>query len=64
MNKFDDIPIKELNKADGYQQPPNNADNITEEDVDESKLTFIQKIEHTKWKIRQKAYKDLSDLFY
>ena len=36
MNKFDDIPIKELNKADGYQMPLNNSDNLQDDDADES----------------------------
>ena len=63
MDKFDDIPIKELNKAEGYQQS-NNPDIIQEEDQEELSVNIFQRIEHSKWKVRMKAYKEISELFY
>lgn len=63
MDKFDDIPIKELNKAEGYQQQ-NNPDVVQEEDNDEAALSIFQRIEHVKWKVRMKAYKEISEQFY
>lgn len=63
MDKFDDIPIKELNKADGYQQNI-TQDTPTEEDTDDNNLSIIQRIEHAQWKVRVKAYKEVSEQFY
>ena len=63
MDKFDDIPIKELNKADGYQQNI-TQDTPTEEDTDDNNLSITQRIEHTQWKVRVKAYKEVSEQFY
>lgn len=61
MGKFDDIPIKELNKAEGYQQQI-KEDVPAEDDTDDiSALNIYQKIEHPQWKIRVKAYKDISE---
>lgn len=39
MERFDDIPIKVLNKADGYQQPAADEQPFDEE-TDESKLSM------------------------
>jgi hypothetical protein len=63
MDKFDDIPIRELNKAEGYQQQ-NNPDVPQEEELDDQSLSIFQRIEHTKWKIRMKAYQEISEQFY
>lgn len=63
MGKFDDIPIKELNKAEGYQLNA-KQDLPTEDDTDETTMTIYQKIDHPQWKIRVKAYKDISEQFY
>ena len=59
MDKFDDIPIKELNKAEGYQTQ--NPDTVQEEDHNESALNIFQRIEHSKWKVRMKAYKEIRE---
>jgi len=63
MDKFDDIPIKELNKADGYQQNI-TQDTPTEEETDDNNISIIQRIEHAQWKVRVKAYKEVSEQFY
>lgn len=34
------------------------------EDDDENKLSLIQRLEHPKWKARQRAYKEISEIFY
>lgn len=64
MSKFDDIPIKVLNKAEGYQEKraEDESENIT--DKDESQLSIIEKIDHPKWKLRMSAYKEINNLFY
>lgn len=77
MNKFDDIPIKELNKQEAYQQKRfdeqedydnshnnngGNANNV--EEKDESNMTLYERVEHPKWKIRMNAYKEINSLFY
>jgi hypothetical protein len=62
MGKFDDIPIRDLNKAEGYQQ--NNKEDLPiDEEADESTLTIYQKLDHPQWKVRVKAYKDISEQF-
>jgi len=63
MDKFDDIPIKELNKADGYQQNI-TQDTPTEEETDDNNISIIQRIEHAQWKVRVKAHKEVSEQFY
>ena len=63
MDKFDDIPIKELNKAEGYQQQQ-QSDIPNEEVYDESELSLITRLDNPVWKIRIKAYKEISELFY
>lgn len=37
---------------------------MLEEDHDESALSIFQRIEHTKWKVRMKVYKEISEQFY
>ena len=37
---------------------------IQEEDNEELSLTIFQRIEHSKWKVRMKAYKEISEQFY
>ena len=64
MDKFDDIPIKELNKAEGYQQKV-QQETPPDEDTDEiTSLSIFQRIEHPQWKIRVKAYKDISEQLF
>ena len=63
MERFDDIPIKELNKAEGYQHQMAEEGQF-DEGADESSLTLIQRANHPKWKIRMRAYKDIGELFY
>ena len=63
MDKFDDIPIKVLNKADGYQQKI-DENNVDGDDEGEEQKSLMDRIDHTKWKVRMKAYKEVSELFY
>jgi hypothetical protein len=37
---------------------------IQEEDNEELSLNIFQRIEHSKWKVRMKAYKEISEQFY
>ena len=63
MHHFDDIPIKELNKK--TEEFKDTQDNNEEEgEKDENDLTLIEKVDHPKWKLRMKAYKQISELFY
>ena len=32
--------------------------------MDEDKLPLIEKMEHPKWKVRLRAYKEISEIFY
>ena len=63
MGKFDDIPIKELNKTEAYQQQV-NQETALDEVMDEDKLPLIEKMEHPKWKVRLRSYKEVSEIFY
>lgn len=63
MEKFDDIPIKELNKADAYKNEIDQNQNEDEDQEDYSK-DLLSKFDNPKWKIRQRAYKALNDKFY
>lgn len=31
---------------------------------DDASLSLVEKLEHTKWKVRMAAYKDINNLFY
>jgi hypothetical protein len=62
MNNFDDIPIKELNKAEGYKQE--RMEENEDEDHEGDNLPVIDRIDHPKWKVRMRAYKNINDLFY
>ena len=63
MERFDDIPIKELHKAEGYQQPEQQQ-NGDDETAEEASLSIVQRLSHPKWKIRMRAYKHISEQFY
>ena len=56
MEKFDDIPISMLNKAEGYQNDIKSEpkDQISEQNNDdiEDNLSILDKIEHKDWRIR------------
>ena len=61
MDKFDDIPIKELNKTEAYQQQVNvDSTNIDDEG---DTLPKNEHIEHKKWRVRMRAYKQITELF-
>lgn len=70
MSKFDDIPIKDLNKAEAYQEKRMGEDTYENTgdqaltDVDEASLSLLQRAEHSKWKVRMAAYKEISTIFY
>lgn len=63
MDQFDNIPIKDLNKVDGYQLKQID-DNTAETEVDDESKPLLERIENPKWKIRMGAYKEISELFY
>lgn len=63
MDKFDDIPIKELNKAEAYQTPM-MEEPFQDDDINVGGLSLIERIESEKWKARMKAYKEIGELFY
>ncbi len=61
MDKFDDIPIKELNKTEAYQQQVNvDSTNIDDEG---DTLPINEQIEHQNWRVRMRAYKQITELF-
>ena len=61
MDKFDDIPIKELNKTEAYQQQVNvDSTNIDDEG---DTLPINEQIEHQTWRVRMRAYKLITELF-
>ena len=37
---------------------------MQEEENDEMSISIFQRIEHSKWKVRMKAYKEISEQFY
>lgn len=67
MAQFDDIPIHQLHKADGYQirNIDDSAIKHDHEDEDDNfgDISLKDRCFHEKWKVRQQAYNEINKLF-
>lgn len=69
MAQFDDIPIHQLHKADGYQI--RNIDDseikdkveLVDDDEELKDISLKDQCFHAKWKVRQNAYSQINQEF-
>ena len=66
MEHFDDIPIQQLNKAEGYKDEIKVEEEKEQKELEEEeqKFSLLERADHPKWQIRKRAYNEIGILFY